>query len=54
MKCPNCEKAELQINGKLSQGMGQQTIRKCPSCGTVVLASGEQITQVWTPDMVYA
>lgn len=47
MECPECEMT-MEILNELSRGMGNQSFAKCPFCGTVVLCSGEIITQVWT------
>jgi predicted RNA-binding Zn-ribbon protein involved in translation (DUF1610 family) len=54
MKCPNCGKAELETNEELSRGMGNQRFMNCPECGTIVLISGDVMTQIWSPDMIHA
>lgn len=52
MRCPNCGKAELEPNEVLSRGMGNQSFRECPECGTIVLISGDIVTQIWSPEEV--
>lgn len=46
MECPKC-KGQLNINEKLSKGMGNPILLDCPKCGAMVLASGEIIIQTW-------
>ena len=51
MDCPLC-KTELKTNEELSRGMGNQAFAECPRCGTVVLLSGDRVTQIWTGETV--
>lgn len=49
MECPKCQNNLIEIE-ELSRGMGGQSFKKCVRCGTIVLCSGERITQTWPGD----
>lgn len=51
MDCPIC-KSEMKRNEELSRGMGNQEFQECPHCGTVVLRSGDILTQIWAAETV--